>query len=284
MRANRTVFALGVLCVVGLAAGPAQAQEGTRGVEGSDARESRHEARQRVAAERRAALLEWHRARRAGQAARDAAPASLAGRHGTTGDALALRTASLERGTEPVPAIAGTAPRMRVLEPAVARGFESDRRGFGHDRFGRGHDGFGHGRGRHGFGYDWRDPWAGPFGSFGLPYGFEELVCIARIRDPYRAGPWGYGPYGRRDRVDLRATCVPAFGFGAGWAGAGYGPYGAIPDPLLYGFPYRAAPLPAPHRFSHRFFPRALDLPWAAEEAWLPGVDDGDALFDDLFR
>lgn len=284
MRANRTVFALGVLCMVGLAVRPAQAQEGTRRIERSDARESWHEARRREAAERRAALLEWHRARRAGQALRDAAPARLAGRYATAGNAPALRTASLERGTEPVPAIAAeTTSRIRVLEPAVARGFGRDRHDFDHDRFGHGRDRFGHGRERRGFGYEWRDPWAGPFGSFGLPYGFEELVCIARVRDPYRAGPWAY-PYGRRDRVDLRATCMPAFGFGSGWVGAPYGPYGAIPDPLLYGFPYRAAPLPAPHRFSHRFFPRALDLPWAAEEAWLPGVDDGDALFDDLFR
>src|SRR5690606_19667300 len=101
MRVNRTVVALAALCVAGLVARPALAQQGARRSEQSDARESWHEARRREAAERRAALLEWHRARRAGLAPRDAARANLAERHAATANAPALRTASLERQIEP---------------------------------------------------------------------------------------------------------------------------------------------------------------------------------------
>src|SRR5690606_24327865 len=120
----------------------------------------------------------------------------------------------------------------------------------------------------------------------GLPYGFEDLVCVARVRAPYLAGPRKFGPYGRADRIHLRATCRPTFGFGYGWAGAQYGPvapYGQIGDPLLHGFPYPAAPLLAPHRFSHRFFPSPSELPWVADDAWRLDGDDG-YWFEDLFR
>jgi len=305
MRVNRTVLALGALWVASLLARPALAQQETRRGEQRDARASWHEARRREAEERRAALLEWHRARRAGLVQREAPRASLAERHPATTNAPTLRTTALERGNEPS-IIALPESRVRVLGAAGAQEHGRDdrgsaREGFGRgldrfdhdpDRFGRGRDRFGHGREWRGFGRDPWGPWAVPHGSFGLPYGFEDLVCVARVRDPYLAGPWKFGPYGRPDRIHLRATCLPSFGFGYGWAGAPYGPfgpYGQIGDPLLYGvpnlygYPYRAAPLPAPHRFSHRFFPPESALPWAAGDAWLPDGDDGYEL-EELFR
>lgn len=285
MRVNRTVVALAALCVAGLVARPALAQQGARRSEQSDARESWHEARRREAAERRAALLEWHRARRAGLAPRDAARANLAERHTATANAPALRTASLERQIEPS-IVVGPESHVRVLEPAGAHGFGRDVRGFERGRFEHGRERFRHGREWRGFGHEPWGPWAVPYGALGLPYGFEDLVCVARVRDPYLAGPRKFGPYGRADRIHLRATCRPTFGFGYGWAGAQYGPvapYGQIGDPLLHGFRYRAAPLPAPHRFSHRFFPSPSELPWVADDAWLPDGDDG-YWFEDLFR
>jgi len=305
MRVNRTMLALGALCVASLVARPALAQQDARRSVQSDARESWHEARRREAGERRAALLEWHRARRAGLVQREAARGSLAERRVATANAPALRATSLERRSEPS-IVVGPQSHVRTLEPAGAQAHGRDERGFERewfdrdldrfdddlDRFGHGRDRFRHGRAWRGFGRGAWGPWAVPHGSFGLPYGFEDLICVARVRDPYLAGPWKFGRYGRADRIHLRASCLPSFDFGYGLLGAPYGPfgsYGLLGDPLLYGFPYpygfpyRAAPLPAPHRFSYRFFPPVSALPWAADDAWLPDRDDGYE-FEELFR
>lgn len=266
MRANRTLFMLGVLCAAVLVARPAQAQDAGRRAERSGGeREGWHEARRREAAERRAALLEWHRARRAGLAAEAGAPAVVAEQRTAVTRTPLARPASLERRTDQrtEPKIVEAVSGVRVLGPVG----EHREGAFGHerDRFERGRRGF------RGFGHrDLRGWWGGPFGGFGRPYAFEDLVCVARIGDPYGVGAWPYGPYGRADRLELRATCLPSFK----WWGAPYGPYGWIADPLLRGYPYGGVPLPVPHRFSHRFFPRGLDLPWAAEGDWLPDEDE----------
>jgi hypothetical protein len=283
-RIRRRWLALGALFVAGLAARPALAQQGPDRAGQSVARESWHEARRRAAAERRAALLEWHRARRAGLAAQPAAPAGVAAREGApvyasrsglgdgdaaTAGAAAIRTASLEWRAEPM-AVAGPESRLRVLGPIGAREDERDARAFDRDRFERGRDRFRYGRGRRGFGHQ---PW-GRAAPFGLPYGFEDLVCVARLRDPFLAGVKGFGPYGRG--VHLRARCLSRFGLGfVGTPYSPFFPYGLIGDPLLRGFPYSAAPLPAPHRFSYRFFPPASALPWPVDDAWLPDDEGG---------
>jgi len=300
MRVIRMSLALGALCVAGLAARPALAQQGPQRIEQGVARESWHEARRREALERRAALLEWHRARRAGVAPRPAARAGLEEREDATAYATrarlaerngaahtsALRTASVERRFEPA-IVAEPESRVRVLGSiGIQEDGRAEGRGFERDRFEHGRDRFRHGRGRHGFGRDPWGAWGVPFDSFGLPRGFEDLVCVARVRDPFFLGGKGFGRFGRADGIQLRATCLPTFPFGFGWVGAPFGafwPYGLIGDPLLLGFPFHASPWPVPHRFSHRFFPSASALPWPADDAWLLD-DDEDYGFEGLVR
>ena len=295
MRVKRTMLALGALWAASLSAQPALAQQDAGRIGQSDARESWHEARRRQAADRRAALLEWHRARRVGFSLQEDVPALLPERGTLAPAAPALQGTSLERRSEPS-IVALPESHVRVLAPLSIREHESGERGFAHERFDRDvnrfdhdryrfdddRDRFGHDRRR--FDHEWRwdefrhDPWgawARPYSPFDLPYGFEDLVCVARVRG---AGPRKPGPYGHADRIRMRATCRPSFDPDYGWA-----PYGPIGDPRLHGFPYRAAPLPAPHRFSHRFFPSASALPWGADDVWLPD-EDGIPGFEGLFR
>lgn len=120
MRASQVVLsAIGVLLATTWAAQPAMGQERTAVVRASV--EDRHEARRRAAAERREAVLEWHRARRAGldprTAAADAPLPSLPWQ--VAGDAAALPAAAVRAplaGREAVEA----GPARPAVRPAVA--------------------------------------------------------------------------------------------------------------------------------------------------------------------
>jgi hypothetical protein len=307
MRASQVVLsAIGVLLAATLGAQPAPGQERTerawweRAAAARASGEDRHEARRRAAAERREAVLEWHRARRAGLDPRGAAsvgvpPSALA--RGAAGDAAVLPAAAgrtPRAGREPEPGLgeaavvpvgaarwSGAEGQPQPASPAAAsatwRLGRPDAR-WKHDPWWE-QDAW--------WGQDvwWDEPWWGCWGVPGHgrdawrgPFGFRELVCVTHVRE----GRWaefppfdpGYGGARRwkRHRADgglrLHARCRPALPIAPGFA---------LPHAFTPGFrdpfaPFGVGPWlgrPVPHRFHRRFHPPA-ELPprWGGEAGW----------------
>src|SRR5690606_36542235 len=190
MRGSQAVrSAIGsTICVLALGARGAEAQE--RGRAAATAGEDRQEVRRRAAEERRAALLEWHRARRAGLDPRMVA----APRTGYAARAAPIAPPAGAQAASLVPALA---PAMRTAAAGrgTAGGIEPLE--------------------------TWGAPWTGPAGrldswrvpgaAFGSPFAFDELVCVARIRDARGFGSRGFERPGR----GYDGSWLPRFGRGA---------------------------------------------------------------------